>query len=161
MALLDFELDVNSVDTTRGDFEPLPAGDYEVVITQSENRRNKAGSGSYIAMTYQVVSGKYANRLLFDNINIHNASAKAQEIGRQSLAKIGKAVGVTNITDTATLHGIPFMVRVAVRPADEARGFKAGNDVKDYFAVEGSAAPAPTPTPAPQAAAGSVPPWKR
>lgn len=161
MALLDFELDVNSVDTTRGDFEPLPAGDYEVVITQSENRRNKAGSGSYIAMTYQVVSGKYANRLLFDNINIHNASAKAQEIGRQSLAKIGKAVGVTKITDTTALHGIPFMVRVAVRPADEARGFKAGNDVKDYFAVEGSAAPAPTPTPAPQAAAGSVPPWKR
>ena len=163
MAMLDFELDVNSVDTSRGDFEPLPAGDYEVVITNSELRRNKAGTGTFVAMTYQVVSGKYANRLIFDNINIHNASAKAQEIGRQSLAKIGKAVGVTKITDTANLHSLPFMVKVAVRPADEARGFKAGNDVKDYFAVNASSASAaaPTPPPAPQTPAGTTPPWKR
>lgn len=161
MALLDFELDVNSVDTTaRPDFEPLPAGDYEVVITQSELRRNKANTGAYIAMTYQVVSGQYQNRLVFDNINIHNASAKAQEIGRQSLAKIGKAVGVSKIVDTASLHGRPFMVRVAVRPADEARGFKAGNDVKDYFAVE-SATPAPAAVPPPAPASNTTAPWKR
>lgn len=164
MALLGFELDANAIDTTSRDFDPLPAGDYEVVITQSEMRRNKAGTGAYVAMTYQVVNGKYANRLIFDNINILNASAKAQEIGHQSLAKIGKAVGVTKIVDTTALHGLPFVVRVAVRPADEARGFKAGNDVKDYFpagTVAASApAAAPTPPPAPQANA-ETPPWKR
>ena len=162
MALLDFELDVNSVDTTaRPDFEPLPAGDYEVVIIQSELRRNKANTGAYIAMTYQVVSGQYQNRLVFDNINIHNASAKAQEIGRQSLAKIGKAVGVSKIVDTASLHGRPFMVRVAVRPADESRGFKAGNDVKDYFAVSGNDTPPAASTPPPAPASNSTAPWKR
>ena len=40
------------------DFEAIPAGKYLAVITDSEVKPNKSGTGTYLQLTFQVVEGE-------------------------------------------------------------------------------------------------------
>jgi hypothetical protein len=55
--------DANNVEPA-GDFEPIPAGKYLAVITDSEMKPTKAGTGNYLQLTFQVIEGPCSNRLL-------------------------------------------------------------------------------------------------
>ena len=57
------------------DFEPLPAGKYLAVITDSEMKPTKAGTGHYLQMTFQVIDGPFKNRLLWSRLNPANVPA--------------------------------------------------------------------------------------
>ena len=56
--------DANSVEPT-SDFEPIPAGKYPAVIAESEMKPNKAGTGHFLQLTFQVIDGPYKNRFLW------------------------------------------------------------------------------------------------
>jgi hypothetical protein len=106
---------------------------------------------------------------VFSNLNIKNANAKAEEIGRQQLGDIMRAIGLSKVTDTDQLIGSSVNIKLAIRAArtDEKTGktYEASNDVKGYRAINGGAAPAfkpaaPAAAPAAQAApAKAAPPW--
>jgi len=55
--------DANEVEPTT-DFDPIPAGKYEAVITESEVKPNKANTGSYLQFTFQILEGEYKGRFL-------------------------------------------------------------------------------------------------
>ena len=110
---------------------------------------------------------------MFSNLNIKNASAKAEEIGRQQLGDIMRAIGLAKVTDTDQLIGGSLNIKLSIRSArtDEKTGktYEASNEVKAYRAISGGAAPAfksaapaaaaQTAEAAPAKPAKASPPW--
>ena len=115
-------------------FEVLPKGIYEALITASEVKNTKAGTGKYLQVEFTIFEEEYAGRKVFCNLNISNESEKAQKIGLGQLSALCKACGKTGIVDDSSeLHDLPVMIKVDVgeyldRPKNEVKGFapKAG-----------------------------------
>ena len=130
------ELNFNSDEVEPiGSFEPLPVGDYLVVISASEKKPTKTGMGEYLQLTYDVIDGEYKGRKLFDRLNIRNENETAQAIAQASLSAICHVTGVPRPKDSEELHDKPFIVRVAIRPAKDE--FAASNIVKEYKYSDG------------------------
>jgi hypothetical protein len=140
----------------RSAFEPLPAGEYEAIIEESEEKPTKDGRGSYLQLVVQVVAGDHKGRKLWARLNLNNPSQQAVEIARAELSAICRAVGVMNPQDSGELHNKPLVVAVKVREyqgeyQNEIKGWKS---VRPNTAAIGGAAPKP-------AAAKPAAPWKR
>jgi hypothetical protein len=164
MAFLDTPINAADLPVGQsGNFEPLPAGDYQVAIESAEIKDTNDRTGQYIKLKMKVNGPTHSGRVVFSNLNIRNKSPKAEEIGRQQLGDIMRAIGLATLTDTDQLIGAPLTVKLSVKPADGQ--YEAGNEVKAYKAGNGSAAPAPS-FPAPssavsQPASASAPPWAK
>lgn len=151
-------------------FDPLPAGWYHVKITDSETKPVKPPkTGSYLALTMEVLEGTYAGRKLFTNLNLENENPVAVKIAYEQLSALCYVTGNIQCQDSQELHGIPFQVKVSIRAADgtydasnDVKGFRnsQGIDPKDIATGGGVASPAapgaPTPPTAP--VAPSAPP---
>jgi hypothetical protein len=164
MAFLNEEFNVNELPQGNGNFEPLPAGWYTATISQSELKATKAGNGQYIKLRYDITGPTHQGRVVFGNLNIKNANPKAEEIGRQQLGDIMRAIGLAKVTDTDQLIGGQIGIKLEVKQ-DEQYG--ASNEVKGFKSVSGSAAPAAasipakTTAPASAAPAKAAPPWAK
>lgn len=152
-------------------FEPLPAGWYPVMITDSEFKPTKAGTGQYLQLEYQVIEGEYEGRRVWDRLNLNNPNTTAVEIAQRALSAICRAVGVLTPSDSTELHDRPFEVKLSVKPAKGE--YEPTNEVKGYRAIGGAEEAAPTAPPstaskrpaAAKAASPSsgakTPPWKK
>jgi hypothetical protein len=164
MAFLNEEFNVNELPQGNGNFEPLPAGWYTATISQSELKATKAGNGQYIKLRYDITGPSHQGRVVFGNLNIKNANPKAEEIGRQQLGDIMRAIGLAKVTDTDQLIGGQIGIKLEVKQ-DEQYG--ASNEVKGFKSLSGSAAPAAAvipakaAAPAPAAPAKAAPPWAK
>ena len=76
------------------DFEPLPAGKYLAVITDSEMKPTKAGTGHYLQMTFQVIDGPFKNRLLWARLNLDNPNRQAVQIAQGELSEVRSALAL-------------------------------------------------------------------
>ena len=164
MAFLDQEYSVDTLPVgNTGNFEPLPEGWYNAAITGAEIKATKAGDGKYIACKYTITGPSHQGRVIFGNLNIKNASTKAEEIGRQQLGEIMRAIGLAKVSDTDQLIGGNLGIKLIVKT-----GEYAGNEVKGYRAIGGVAPAAVAPfkpmgaaAGAPAAPAKSAPPWAK
>jgi len=117
------------VDPNEG-FSPIPASDYDVIITESELKNTKDGKGKRLALKLQILNGQYQNRILFDGLNLVNASEAAQKIGKGTLSSICRAVNVLTPNDGSDLHNIPLKATVKIgkdqngNPSNDVRGYK-------------------------------------
>ncbi len=116
-------------------FDPIPAGWYTAIISNSEMKATRDGYGEYLSLTLQVIEGQYENRLVFARLNLKNANDKAVDIARKDLAAICRAVGVMSPQSSEELHDIPLMMKVKVRAA--SGDYEASNDIGGYKAAEG------------------------
>ena len=161
MAFLEESFDVNELPQGTSNFEPLPAGWYSATITQAELKDTKAGNGQYIKLRYDITGPSHQGRVVFGNLNIKNPSAKAEEIGRQQLGEIMRAIGLAKVTDTDQLIGNQISIKLEVKNDPQ---YGASNEVKAFKSVSGSAAPAASPA-SPAAAAPATtkaaPPWAK
>ena len=165
MANLSFSFDPNSVELN-DTYDPIPDGMYNVVVEDTEVRPTKAGTGEYLLVTMRVLDGQYANRKLWDRINVRNPNPKAEEISRITLAKMCQAIGHNQaLVDTTVLHNKPMRAKVVIKTQE---GWDPKNEIKTYSAVQGQpaqAAPAaPAAAPAADAAPATPPaspPWQR
>ena len=130
-----------------GQFEPLPAGWYPVIIDKAEVTATKAGTGHYIKLAMSIVGETFANRKLFANINIQNPNATCVEIGQRELASLALGCGINALTSTDQLLGKTALVKVKIRKEE---GHEPDNDVCGYKAPG-------TQPPAAQAAAPATP----
>lgn len=167
MAFLNETFDVATLPQGSGNFEPLPAGWYMASITKAELQPTKAGSGQYIKLRYDITGPTHQGRVVFGNLNIKNPSTKAEEIGRQQLGDIMRAIGLARVTDSDELIGGSLQIKLTVKQDDQ---YGAGNEIKGFKAIGGSVpttvASAPAPVPAmPSAAAPApikaAPPWAK
>ena len=150
MAFLGSTIRAEDLPQSTGDFEPLPAGLYTVSIASAELTQTKDGSGQYIKLKLNVIAPTHQGRTIFSNLNIRNQSAKAEEIGRQQLGSILRAINLAAIEDTDQLIGGVMDVKVTIKAATDQ--YPAGNEVKGYYAPAGATKPA-TALPKPQAQA--------
>lgn len=156
MAFLNETYDVNEL--PQG-YDPLPAGWYNANITAAELKPTKDGSGQYIKVRYNITGPSHQGRVVFGNLNIKNASPKAEEIGRTDLGNLMRAIGLAKVTDTDQLIGGSLSIKLDVRAATEQ--YAAQNEVKGFKAITGSAPTFATPVADPEAPASgkAAPPW--
>jgi len=149
------------------EFSAIPAGQYVVIATASEEKATKTGTGSYLQFTFEVLDGPYKGRKLWARLNLRNPNTTAVEIAQRELGAICRAVGVIKPAQSAELHNKPLMVEVDVEKDDRDR---QNNVIKKYMPASGAApqvfAPAAAPVAvapagAPTAAAPSTPPWAK
>jgi len=143
--------DARTVEPT-ADFEPIPAGKYLAAITDSEMKPTKAGTGSYLELTFTILEGEYKNRVLWARLNLNNPNATAVKIARSELSAICRAVGVMQPKDSVELHNLPLTLRVKVKKREDTG--ELVNEIKGYAKKEAAAGQ-------PQQAADNTPPWKR
>lgn len=143
--------DASNYDPNGGDFEPMPIGDYMAVIGGSEFKDTKAGDGSYLALTIEIVQESHKGRLVWDNLNLQNKNEKAVAIANSTLSAICNAIGIMRPDDSAELHNKPMIVTLGI---EEYKG-KKKNVVKKYSPMDG--APATLTSPANSA----KPPWQK
>lgn len=134
------------------DFEPLPAGKYLAIITDSEMKPTKSGSGSYLKLTCRVISGPYENRVLWSRLNLHNPSEQAVQIAQGELSAICRAVGVLQPRDSSELHDIPLTIGVGLKRRTDTD--ELVNEVKTYSKKDAVGV-------APRQETASTPPWAR
>jgi hypothetical protein len=143
--------DANQVEPT-SDFEPVPAGKYLAVITESEVKVNKAQNGSYLQLTFQIIEGEFKNRFLWARLNLDNQNATAVKIARAELSAICRAVGVMAPNDSVELHDLPLVISVKCKKRPDTG--EVSNEIKGYAKKEGVSG-------RPLQAATDTPPWRR
>ena len=152
---LDTPINVDELPVAQYDNSPLPEGEYTAVIKDAEIKQTKAGTGQYIKVRFDITGEKHAGRVVFSNVNIRNPNPKAEEIGRQQLGELARAVGLKTITDTDQLIGGQCQIKVVIR---QSEGYDPQNEIKRYKAIEGAALPQPA-VQTTTVSGGSTPPW--
>lgn len=145
--------DANTVEPVNS-LDPIPDGKYIAVITDSEMKPTKSGAGSFLQLTFQIVEGEYANRLLWVRLNLDNPNATAVEIARRELSAICRSVGVLVPSDSSDLHDLPCELKVVLKRRRDTGELQ--NEVKSYAKVGATAEPKPA-----SQIADNSPPWKR
>lgn len=157
MATLNFN--ANDVEPSTG-FSAIPAGKYAAVISDSEMKPNKAGTGQYLQLELEIIDGDYAGRRLWARLNLENPNQDAVRIARSELSAICRAVGVLTPSDSVELHNIPLTITVKCRKnqddeiVNEIKGYEARQAAPK--AAQTAASPGAAPVPPIQ-----QPPWAR
>lgn len=136
------------------EFEPIPAGKYLAVITESEQKPTKKGSGQYLQLTFQILDGPCKGRFVWARLNLHNSNPTTVQIARQELSSICRAVGVMEPGDSVALHNIPLVITVKLKRRDDNGDFT--NEIKGYAKREAAATSA-----TPAQGSNDLPPWRR
>jgi len=141
-------------------YDLLPAGWYTAIITEAELKDTKSGTGQYIKVRYDVTGPSCQGRVVFGNFNIKNQNVKAEEIGRQQLGDLMRALGLPAVNDTDQLINGHLSIKVDIRPASGEYG--AQNEVKGWKSNTASLPPQPSKPDAPAGApAKASPPWAK
>ena len=143
--------DANTVNPA-SDFEPIPAGKYVAVITGSEMKPTKNGTGHYLELTFEVIDGPQKGRLLWSRLNLDNPNAQAVQIAQGELSAICRAVGVMQPRDSVDLHNLPVMLTVKCKKREDTGDMT--NEIKGYAKKDAAGE-----TPPPETT--NTPPWAR
>jgi hypothetical protein len=133
-------------------FDPLPAGKYLAVITESQQRPTKTGAGSYLQLTFQILDGPYKGRSLWSRLNLENSNPMTVQIARAELSAICRAVGVMTPKDSCELHSLPLLITVKCKTRADTG--EITNEIKGYARRESSNGQPPQAT-------SNTPPWRR
>lgn len=161
MAALGKRFDATQHDTTQSDYSELPNGVYRIEIEASEVKQTSNGKGTILKVTNTVIEPEaFAGRKLFNNYNIENESAQAQEIGQKQFASLCRAIGVSDVEDSEDLHFKAYTVRVALGKPSKDGQYPARAEIKRYFFEDEGELPTPEvdavqPTPAARPAAAN------
>lgn len=134
-AIFGSGFDTNTVEP-QGDFDLISPGKVPIVIDKSEVKQTKKQDGYYLELTMTITDGEYRNRKLWDKIHIQNPSQECVKWGLRKLSALGKATGVTYVSNENQFLRKTCMVHVTVK--DEQ------NEIRTYSAMPAPDATAPT-----------------
>lgn len=157
---MQLNYNVNDLPKDEGNsFELLPKGKYDAFVKAVEQRTTRDGRGSYLAVKFEIVSGEYAKRVVFHNITLTNASAKAEEIGKKQLRTLMEARNLVTISDDQQLIGATVTLNVDI---ESDPGYDDRNTVRG-ISLKTGATPAPqaAPTPYTRQTPPTTPPWAK
>ena len=103
-------------------YQPLPAGSYEMMVTASDVKATKTGTGHYVELEMQVTDGEHSGRRHWERLNIDNPNKQAEEIAKKALAALCLAIGRPDIKDTDDLLDTPFTAVVEIHLAAGLQG---------------------------------------
>ncbi|MCC6906837.1 MAG: DUF669 domain-containing protein [Phycisphaerales bacterium] len=154
MAHLD-GFDAHDVDPNVG-FDPIPIGKYLAIITASEMKPTKAGTGEYLELELEVIEGPYKGRKLWDRLTLKHPNETTVQIAKGTLSSICRSVNVMKPRDSVELHNLPLIASVGCKKRED--NGELTNYIKGYAKRDASPA---RPTAAAANGAGGTPPWKR
>lgn len=134
------------------EFDPLPADKYLALITDSEMKPTKSGSGSYLQLTFEILDGPHKGRHLWARLNLDNPNETAVKIARAELSSICRAVGVMQPKDSVELHDLPLIIAVKCKKRRDTD--EIDNVIAKYERKEAASGQ-------PQQAQSNTPPWRR
>jgi hypothetical protein len=111
----------------RGLIEP---GWYPAMISKTSTKINKAGTGSYLELEFEILDGPNKNRRVWDRLNLDNPSQTAVEIAKSALSAICHSVGVLTPKTPEELKDRPLEIMVGIQPAKGEYG--ESNVIKGY-----------------------------
>ena len=166
MAFLDTAFDVNELPVGDNNYDPVPEGWYNARIVSAEIKATKSGTGQYINIRYDIIGPSHQGRQVFGTLNIKNDSAKAEEIGRQQLGSLMRAIGLARVTDTDQLINGELQIKLSIK-RDEQYGDK--NEIKAFKSTSPNQLPQTPGVIAAHVAVGeknatvsqSTPPWAK
>lgn len=136
--------------------EPLPAGLYQVEITNSELKELKSGNGQGLSLEFTVIDPQeHAGRKVWTNLNVQHSNPTAQDIGLGQLFALCKACGIDELEDTDQLFGQIVRIKTKVREGQNGYGPRA--EVIGYESLMTAAKPAAKPA----APAAAKKPWQK
>lgn len=173
MAQLGTAIDVDNipVDERDGNFEPIPAGVYDLHIIESNVTIKERGVNEMLSLQIEIIGPSYAKRQIFENLSYLHPNVQAQDIANKTIKKICAAVGHHGpLHDSADLHFKPAKARVGIEPPKN--GYAAKNKISAWLPQDANvpasvaqprqaAQPAQTREPAHAAAGGGTTARKR
>ncbi len=148
--MTSLQFDATTVEPTTP-IEPVPAGKYVAMITETEMKPTKAGNGNYLQATFEIIEGDFKGRLLWARLNLDNPNAQAVAIARAELSAICRAVGVLQPKDSVELHNLPLVISVRLKKRSDSD--EMSNEIKGYSKKQVGGAEVQ--------ATDNSPPWKR
>jgi hypothetical protein len=125
--MADFDFNPSEyVDTKTSTFDPLPNGTYSAMISNSDYKATKAGTGHYIELVIDIIDGPHAGRKLWERLNVDNPNKQAEDIARSALNRLLVSCGKPDARNTEAIHDIPFKVDVEIDRKDSTRNRIAG-----------------------------------
>jgi hypothetical protein len=161
MAFLGETIEAGSLPEGRS-YDLISEGWYNATITKAEVGQTKSGTGTKIDIRYDITGPTHQGRVMYASVNIRNQSTKAEEIGRQQLGEIMRAVGLARLEDSDQLIGGQVSIKIKIKQPseqDKANGYtEAKNEVGGWKSTGGSAPVMPAPS---ATAATAKPPWAK
>jgi len=150
-------------------FEPIPEGEYKVMITESDIVPASTGANnSYLQLNMQILEGPEQGREYIARLNLWNTKASAVAMANKEFGAICNACNQPQCNNSDSLHNIPFIARLKIQKAKADSQYGDNNQALGYNAISGSGngvpaqsqAPAPSPAsqPAQQAPASNPAP---
>lgn len=96
-------------------YTPLPAGEYQMEIVESDYAPTAKGTGMILKCKAQIVGGEYEGRPFYINYDLEHRARTKQERGQRNFAGLRRATGVLNPEDSEELHFKTFCVKIGVR----------------------------------------------
>lgn len=163
-----FGFNTNDYADVQNSFDPVPAGDYQMRIDDSEIKVSQTGN-QYLSVKFVITDAQCTNRVLFSNFNIMHPNIDTQRIAREQITLLCKAAGVPGANDSAQLHGRVVIGKVKCDPTKDfpnsIKGYKSlGNvqPVQSHQAVPAQQSMQTQPSqPSVTATSHSNKPWER
>lgn len=144
MASLGKTFNAQDHDTEQSDYEELPNGIYQIEIEASDVVPTKDGRGTILKTTNVVLAPEeFAGRKIFNNYNLENASAQAQEIGQKQFAALCRAIGVDTVDDSEELHFKAYTVKIGLGKPSKDGQYPARAEIKRYYFPDEGNVPEP------------------
>jgi hypothetical protein len=147
----DSGFDANAKENQRTN-SVVPAGEYPMILVDSEKKATSKGDGAMLKCKFQIVSGEFQNRVVFKNFNLWLPSEQAVQIARGEFSELCRSVGVATPRDSSELHNKPVMCKVKIRK-DKNGQYDDQNDISGWKPI-GKSAPA-----AEMAGSSNATPW--
>jgi hypothetical protein len=153
------DFDAREVEPTVGMASgPIPAGKYRAQICKADWKANKANTGRYLELVFEVVRGEHEGRRVWGRLNLENPSMQAVAIAQGELSAICHATGILKPRNEQALLNIPMVIEVVT----EERKDKAGeysNRITGYHSLEAMAKQAKPQTVPAGASGDDSAPW--
>ena len=115
MAFLGETFSTDDLPVSDRSYDLIPEGWYTATITKADLGQTKSGTGTKIDLRYDITGSSQQGRVIFGSVNIRNQSQKAEEIGRQQLGEIMRAIGLAKVEDTDQLIGGQLQIKIKIR----------------------------------------------
>jgi hypothetical protein len=112
MASLDCDLST----VPDSNFAPLPAGDYQMMVVNDEEKTSAAGT-RYVSWTLEVISGEYKGRKIWENLNLYHEKPDVRNISLTRVKSVAIAVGIPadQVKSTEQCLNKPFLATLGVK----------------------------------------------
>jgi len=122
---------------TKGEFEPIPEGRYDLNVEKAELGQAETGN-PMIKVTYKITDGTYKGRLVWDNfVLIPNSYWKLKTFLEASGSALADSENVTEQKIADAMVGMK--VNGFLSPRTSTSG-KPTNDVKSYISIKAASA---------------------